>query len=77
MSDLSIVLIMSGVSLAIFALGRFVRPLTRPCGVLGLVWLAAALPIMLFADVDSRHVLLYYLISAAIGLIIHFGGKPA
>jgi len=77
MPDLTIVLIMSGVSLVVFALGRFVRPLARICGVLGLVWLAAALPILFFTDVDSQHVLLFYLISAALGLIMHFGGKPA
>ena len=77
MPDLTIVLIMSGVSLVILALGRFVRPLTRICGAACLVWLAAALPILFFTDVDSQHVLLFYLISAALGLIIHFGGKPA
>ena len=70
-------LILSAVSVVLFGLGRFVRPLTRVCGVLGLVWLAAALPLMLFLDVDARNVLLFYLISAAAGLIVHFGGRPA
>ncbi len=77
MNDLAIVLILTAVSAVILALGRFIRPLTRLCGVIGLVWLAAVLPLMLVLDVDSQHVLLFYLLSSAIGLIIHFGGKPA
>lgn len=77
MSAITITLILSAVSAVILGLGRFVRPLTRICGAAGIVWLAAALPVMLFLNLDSRHVLLFYLISAAVGLIFHFGGKPA
>ena len=77
MSELSIVLIMSGVSLLQFLCGRFIRVLTKYCGILCLVWLAAALPLMFFLDVDARHVLLFYLLSSAAGLITHFGGRKA
>lgn len=77
MSAFETTLILSAVSAVILGLGRFVRPLTRICGVAGLVWLAAALPVMFFLNLDSQHVLLFYLISAAVGLIFHFGGKPA
>ena len=73
---LTTTLILFAVSAAILGLGRFVRPLGRVCGVLGLVWLAAALPVMFFLNLDARHVLLFYLLSAAIGLIFHIGGKP-
>ena len=76
-SALAYTLILSAVSAVLVGLGRFVRPLTRICGVLCLVWLAAALPVMFFLNLDSQHVLLFYLLSAAMGLIIHFGGKPA
>ena len=76
-SALATTLILSAISAVILALGRFVRPLSRVCGLAGLVWLAAALPVMFFLNLDAEHVLLFYLISAAIGLILHFGGKPA
>lgn len=77
MSVNAITLILAAVSAVLVGLGRFVRPLARICGIACLVWLAAALPVMLFLDLDSQHVLLFYLISAAAGLILHFGGKPA
>lgn len=77
MSDLSIVLIMSGVSLILFLAGRLIRPITKAVGLLCLFWLAATLPILFFLDVDPRHVLLFYLLSAAIGLISHYGGRKA
>ena len=69
--------ILAAVSAVILGLGRFVRPLGRICGVAGLVWLAAALPVMFFLNLDAQHVLLFYLLSAAVGLIFHLGGKPA
>lgn len=75
-SALSSTLMLSAVSVLLFGLGRFIRPLTRFCGAACLVWLAAALPVMFFMNIDARHVLLFYLISAAAGLISHFGGKP-
>ena len=70
-------LILSAVSALIIGLGRFVRPLARICGIVCLVWLAAALPLMFFLNLNSQHVLLFYLISSALGLIFHFGGRPA
>ena len=75
-SSLATTLILCAVSVVLLALGRFVRPISRVCGIVGLVWLAAALPVMLFASLDLQYVLLFYLISAAAGLILHFGGKP-
>ena len=73
---LSTTLILAAVSGLLEALGVFVRPLRRICGVVLIVWLAAALPILFFRNVPSNNVLLFYLLSAAIGLICHFGGKP-
>ena len=74
---LTTTLVLFAVSALILGLGRFVRPLGRVCGILGLVWMAAALPLMFFLNLDSQHVLLFYLLSAAIGLIFHMGGRPA
>ena len=68
---------LAAVAAVILGLGRFVRPLGRICGVVGLVWLAAALPVMFFLNLDSQHVLLFYLLSAAVGLVFHMGGRPA
>ena len=76
-STLVIVLIMSAVSALLTGLGSLVRCLTRVCGVLLLLWLAAALPLMFFLDVSSELVLLFYLISAVCGLIFTIGGRPA
>lgn len=73
---LAATLILSAVSAVLLGLGRFVRPLGRILSAIGLVWLAAALPVMFFLDLEARYVLLFYLISAAVGLIVHFGGKP-
>lgn len=75
-SALATTLILSAVSAVILGLGRFIRPLGRLCSVAGLIWLAAALPVMFFLDLEARYVLLFYLISAAVGLIFQFGGKP-
>lgn len=76
MSALTITLILSAVSAVLMALGCFVRPLGRICGVLCFVWLAAALPLMYFLNVGWAYVLLFYLISAAVSLIFQYGGKP-
>ena len=74
---LTTTLILSAVSGVLLGLGSFVRPLTRVCGILCLVWLAAALPIMFFMNLSAQYVLLFYLLSAVLGLIFSFGGKPA
>ena len=77
MSPLLTTLILSAVSGALLALGCFVRPLRRAAGVLLLVWMAAALPILFFLNIPSRETLLFYLLSAVFGLIFSFGGKKA
>ena len=76
-SALATTFILAGISALILGVGRFVRPLAKPFAIAGLVWLAAALPVMFFLNLNSRYVLLFYLLSAAVGLILHFGGKPA
>ncbi len=76
MSTLTITLIMSAVSGLLLGLGC-IRPLRTVCGVLCYVWLIAALPILYFANVPSMQVLLFYLLSALIGLAVNFGGKRA
>ncbi len=76
MSPLVFTLILSCVSGALQALGVFCRPLRRAAGVLTLLWLAAALPILFFRDIPGQRVLLFYLLSAVFGLICQFGGKP-
>lgn len=76
MSTLTTVLIMAGVSGLLLGLGC-VRPLRKVCGALLLIWLTAALPILFFRNVPAMHVLLFYLLSAVLGLIFNFGGKKA
>jgi len=77
MSPLYTTLILSAVSGLLLALSRFVRPLGRVCGVLSLLWAAAALPVLFFLNVGWEYVLLFYLISGTLGLIFLYGGKPA
>ncbi len=76
MSTLITTLLLSAVSAILMALGCFVRRLARVCGILTLVWLAAALPILFFLNIGSEFVLLFYLISAVCGLMCNFGGRP-
>jgi hypothetical protein len=76
MSEILYTLVFSAVSAVLMALGCFVKPLGRVCGVLGLLWLAAVLPLMFFLDVGWQYVTLFYLISAAVCLLINYGGKP-
>lgn len=76
MSSFSLTFILSAVSALLMALGCFVRPLGRVCGALCLLWLAAALPLMFFLNVDWEFVLLFYLISGAAALIFSYGGRP-
>ena len=70
-------LLLAAVSGVLTALGCFVRPLGQVCAVLCLVWLALALPVMFFLNLASEYVLLFYLISSALGLIFLLGGRPA
>ena len=75
MSVLGITLILSAVSGLLMGLGCLVRRLERLCGVVTLVWLAAAVPIMYFLSLPSENVLLFFLISAVLSLVFQFGGK--
>lgn len=76
MSTLSTTLILCAVSGLLLGLGC-VRPLRRVCGILCLVWMAAALPILFFRNVPSDQVLLFYMLSAVLGLLFNIGGRPA
>ena len=73
---LTTTLIMAAVSGVLQLAGVFVRPLRQVFGVLILIWLAAALPILFFRNVPANDVLLFYILSALFGLICSFGGKP-
>ena len=70
-------LILCAVSTVLTALGCFVPGLGKICAGLCLLWLAAALPLLFFLNLSARHVLLFYLISGALGMIFLFGGKKA
>jgi hypothetical protein len=76
MSELFYTLVFSAVSAVLMALGCFVKPLGRLCGALGLLWLAAVLPLLFFLNVGWQYVMLFYLICAAVCLLLNFGGKP-
>ena len=71
------VLILCAVSALLLAGGCFIPRLSKVCAALTVLWLAAAMPIMFFTEVDMRHMLLFYLVSGALGLIFLFGGKKA
>ncbi len=77
MSPLLTTLILIAVSAVLMALSRFIRVLGQVCGVLSILWLAAALPVMFFLDIAWEYVLLFYLASATLGLIFIYGGKSA
>ena len=76
-SDLITTLILTGISAVLQALGCFVPLLRKAAGVLLVVWLAAALPVLYFRGVSAEGVLLFYILSALCGLIFSFGGKKA
>ena len=76
MTALTTTLLLAAVSGALQALGVFLRPLRRLFGWLTLFWLAAALPILFFSNIPSQNVLLFYVLSAVLGLVCHLGGKP-
>jgi hypothetical protein len=75
--ELTTILIMAGVSAVLQAMGYFVPSLRKAAGVLLLVWMAAALPILFFRNIPAEGVLLFYILSALCGLIFSFGGKKA
>ena len=75
MSPLILTLLLSCVSGALAALGTFVRPARKPAAVLLLLWLAAALPLMFFRNLPAENVLLFYTLSAALGLLCSIGGR--
>ena len=77
MSPFYMTLLLSSVSGLLIALGRFVKPLGRVCGVLCVLWLAAALPVFFFLNISWEYVMLFFLLSSAFGLIFLYGGKPA
>jgi len=77
MSPFLTIIIMCCVSALLMALSRFVRFLGQVCGVLSLVWIAAALPLLFFLNIGWEYVLLFYLVSGTLGLIFLYGGKPA
>ena len=74
-TELITTLILAGISAVLQALGCFVPSLRKAAGILLLVWLAAALPVLYFRGVSAEGVLLFYILSALFGLIFSFGGK--
>ena len=74
-TELTTILILAGVSAALLALGFFVRSLRKAAGIVLLVWMAAALPLLFFLNITAEGVLLFYILSALLGLIFSFGGK--
>ena len=77
MSPLLTTIVLAAVSGVLQALGIFVTPLRKTAGILLLLWLAAALPLQFFLNLPSMNVLLFYLLSAVLGLILHRGGRKA
>ena len=75
MSTLTTTLLLAAVSVVLLGAGCLIRPLSRICGILLLVWLAAALPLLFFLNIPAQQVLLFYLISAAAGILFNIGGK--
>ena len=76
-TELITTLILAGISAVLQALGYFVPSLRKAAGVVLLVWMAAALPILYFRCIPADGVLLFYILSALFGLIFSFGGKKA
>lgn len=75
MSPYLILLILCAVSALLLALICFSPRAGRIGTGLCLAWLAAALPVMYFLDIERKGILLFYLVSAAIGLVFMTGGK--
>lgn len=76
MSPVLTFLILCAVSAALLAGATFLPPLfAKICAVLMLLWLAAALPLLYFSMLGEQYVLLFYLVSGAIGLLLRLGGE--
>ncbi len=67
--------LLCAVSAALLALSYFSRWWSNLGSYLLLIWMALSLPIMYFADLDRELILLFYMISAAVGLGIQAGGE--
>lgn len=74
MSPYITLLILCAVSALLLALAFF-SPWHKQATGLCLLWLAASLPIMYFSDFSRNFILLFYLISAAAGLVYLAGGE--
>lgn len=75
MSSVVTFLILCAVSALLLTGATFLpRPWANVCAVLILLWLAAALPILFFSMLEENYVLLFYLVSGAIGLLLRLGG---
>lgn len=75
MSSVLTFLILCAVSALLLAGTQFLpRPWAGVCTVLTLVWLAASLPVMYFTMLGDKYVLLFYLVSGAVGLLLRLGG---
>lgn len=75
MSPVLTFLILCAVSAALMSGATFLsRPWATVCAVAMLLWLAAALPLLYFTMLDEQYVLLFYLISGAVGLLLWLGG---
>ena len=70
MSSIVIVIICAAVSAGLTAIGTFVPGLQRIGGIVGFLWLAAALPILYFNNVSWQYVLVFYLLAAVINMAI-------
>ncbi len=69
-----IFLILCGVSVVLLAMASFPRVLARLWAAVCLLWLGAALPVMFFLAYSLDYVLLFYLISGAVGLLFLIAG---
>ena len=74
MSPYLILIILCAVSGGLLALSYYSRWWSNLGSYILLFWLAASLPIMYFTALDRKLILLFYMISAAIGLAIQAGG---
>lgn len=75
MSPVLTFLILCAVSAALMSGATFLpRPWATVCAVAMLLWLAAALPLLYFTMLGEQYVLLFYLVSGAVGLLLWLGG---
>lgn len=75
MSPYLTLLILCAVSGGLLALSYFSPWGSKLGSWLLLVWLLLSLPVMYFTGLDRELILLFYMISGAIGLIIQAGGE--